>query len=173
MEKIGLAVGESKTLEMLEKEKEKAIRREVEAALRRSRELQSDFLGLGDRLYREHPDVWEKVKDDWRDDWLPNVAVEVKITSELTQTGLVLDPLFIRQTLGYIIGTVSAYGVQVSILLEIVLVVISCPPCQPGILISITYSTYTVIKPWSIFWRSLLWRLFLWTAICWLGVGCQ
>lgn len=61
MEKIGLAVGESKTLEMLEKEKEKAIRREVEAALRRSRELQSDFLGLGDRLYREHPDVWEKV----------------------------------------------------------------------------------------------------------------
>lgn len=97
MEKIGLAVGESKTLEMLEKEKEKAIRREVEAALRRSRELQSDFLGLGDRLYREHPDVWEKVKDDWRDDWLPNVAVEVKITSELTQTGLVLDPLSIKE----------------------------------------------------------------------------
>lgn len=97
MEKIGLAVGESKTLEMLEKEKEKAIRREVEATLRRSRELQSDFLGLGDRLYREHPDVWEKVKDDWRDDWLPNVAVEVKITSELTQTGLVLDPLSIKE----------------------------------------------------------------------------
>jgi spore germination protein KC len=97
VEKIGLAVGESKTLEMLEKEKEKAIRREVEAALRRSRELQSDFLGLGDRLYREHPDVWEKVKDDWRDDWLPNVAVEVKITSELTQTGLVLDPLSIKE----------------------------------------------------------------------------
>jgi spore germination protein KC len=97
VEKIGLAVGESKTLEMLEKEKEKAIRREVEATLRRSRELQSDFLGLGDRLYREHPDVWEKVKDDWRDDWLPNVAVEVKITSELTQTGLVLDPLSIKE----------------------------------------------------------------------------
>jgi hypothetical protein len=37
------------------------------------------------------------VKDDWRDDWLPNVAVEVKITSELTQTGLVLDPLSIKE----------------------------------------------------------------------------
>lgn len=97
MEKTGLAVGESETLEMLEQEKEKAIRRDVEAALRRSRELKSDFLGLGDRLYREYPDVWEQVKDDWRDDWLPNVAVEVKITSELTRTGLLLDPLPIEE----------------------------------------------------------------------------
>ncbi len=97
MEKTGLAVGESETLEMLEQEKEKAIRRDVEAALRRSRELKSDFLGLGDRLYREYPDVWEQVKDDWRDDWLPNVVVEVKITSELTRTGLLLDPLPIEE----------------------------------------------------------------------------
>jgi spore germination protein KC len=97
VEKTGLAVGEAETLEMLEQEKEKAIKRDVEAALRRSKELKSDFLGLGDRLYREYPDVWEKVKDNWRDAWLPHVAVDVKVTSEITRTGLILDPLPIKE----------------------------------------------------------------------------
>lgn len=97
MEKTGLAVGKPETLELLEQEKEKAIKRDVEAALRRSRELRSDFLGLGDKLYREYPEVWEKVKDDWRDVWLPRVAVEVKVTSEITRTGLTLDPLPIKE----------------------------------------------------------------------------
>ncbi|HHW28869.1 MAG TPA: hypothetical protein GXX21_04860 [Syntrophomonadaceae bacterium] len=96
MEKTGLAVGEAEALELLEREKEKAIKRDVEAAIRRSRELRSDFLGLGDKLYREYPEVWEKVKDDWRDAWLPHVAVEVKVTCEITRTGLILDPLPIK-----------------------------------------------------------------------------
>ena len=97
MEKTGLAVGEAEALELLEREKEKAIKRDVEAAIRRSRELRSDFLGLGDKLYREYPEVWEKVKDDWRDAWLPHVAVEVKVTCEITRTGLILDPLPIKE----------------------------------------------------------------------------
>jgi len=96
VEETGLAVSEREPLELLEQEKEKAIKRDVEAALRRSKELRSDFLGLGDRLYREYPEVWEKVKDDWRDVWLPRVAVDVKVTSELTRTGLILDPLQIK-----------------------------------------------------------------------------
>ncbi|HBG22248.1 MAG TPA: hypothetical protein DDW83_03205 [Peptococcaceae bacterium] len=96
MEKTGLAVGEPEVLNMLEKEKEKAIRREVEAAVKRSREMQSDFLGLGDKLYREYPDVWEQVKDDWREVWLPRVAVDVKVNSDITHTGLLLDPLPIK-----------------------------------------------------------------------------
>jgi len=96
VEKTGLAVGEAEALELLEREKEKAIKRDVEAAIRRSRELRSDFLGLGDKLYREYPEVWEKVKDDWRDAWLPHVAVEVKVTCEITRTGLILDPLPIK-----------------------------------------------------------------------------
>lgn len=96
MEKEGLAVGKPEVVRMLEREKEKAIRREVEAAIKRSRELRSDFLGLGDTLYREHPDVWERVKDDWRDSWLPRVTVEVKITSKIKRIGLMIDPLPIK-----------------------------------------------------------------------------
>lgn len=97
VEKSGLAVGKPETLTMLEREKEKAVKRDVEAAVRRSRELHSDFLQLGDRLYREHPEVWEKVKGDWRDTWLPRVVVDVKVTSKLERTGLIDEPLPIRE----------------------------------------------------------------------------
>jgi spore germination protein KC len=96
VEKSELAVGKPEILTMLEREKEKAVKRDIEAAVRRSQELHSDFLRLGDRLYREHPEVWEKVKDDWRDTWLPRVAVDVKVTSKLERTGLIDDPLPIR-----------------------------------------------------------------------------
>ena len=96
MEKSELAVGKPEILTMLEREKEKAVKRDIEAAVRRSQELRSDFLQLGDKLYREHPEVWEKVKDDWRDTWLPRVAVDVKVTSKLERTGLIDDPLPIR-----------------------------------------------------------------------------
>lgn len=81
---------------MLEREKEKAVKREILAAVKRSRELHSDFLGLGDRLYREHPDVWERVKDDWRDVWLSRIAVDVKVTSKLRRLGTIADPIPIR-----------------------------------------------------------------------------
>ncbi len=96
MEKSGLAVSKPEVLRMLEQEKEKAIIRDIRAALKRSQELRSDFLGLGDRLYREHPDVWAQVKDDWRDVWLPRIAVDVEVTSRLRRLGTIAEPLPIR-----------------------------------------------------------------------------
>ncbi len=81
---------------MLEREREKAIKRDVDAAIRKSRELRSDFLCLGDKLYREHPKVWDKVKDDWRDTRLPQLEVDVKVTCTLERTGLIDDPLPVR-----------------------------------------------------------------------------
>ncbi len=78
---------------MLEKEKEKAITREVMAAVRKSKELRSDFLALGDKLYREYPDVWEKVKHNWRDEWLPKVEVRVSVTSKIRRSGATSEPI--------------------------------------------------------------------------------
>lgn len=81
---------------MLEREKERAIRREVVAAVKRAQELRSDFLGLGDRLYRERPDVWMEVKDSWNTRWFPHVEVDVKVTCRLKRTGATADPVRIR-----------------------------------------------------------------------------
>lgn len=96
MEKRGLAVGKPEVLRVLEREKEKAVTRDIQAAVRMSRELRSDFLGLGDRLYRDYPDVWDRVKDDWREVWLPRIAVDVEVTSRLRRLGTIAEPLPIR-----------------------------------------------------------------------------
>lgn len=97
MDDTELAVGEPEVIRMLEQEKEKAIKRDVDAALRQSRELGSDFLALGDKLYRDHPKVWAKVKDDWRDDWLPKIKVDVQVHSRIIRTGLVSNPLPVKE----------------------------------------------------------------------------
>ncbi|HHW40596.1 MAG TPA: hypothetical protein GXX19_05515 [Syntrophomonadaceae bacterium] len=81
---------------MLEKEKEKAITREVMAAVTRSKELKSDFLALGDMLYRQYPEVWEKIKHNWRDEWLPNVEVRVSVTSKMRRSGATSEPIHIH-----------------------------------------------------------------------------
>jgi hypothetical protein len=88
-----LAVSKPEALELLEQEKEEAIRQEVMAAVAKARSLQSDFLGLGDRLYRKDPGVWKQVKDGWSTAWLPQVEVDVNVTCELRHTGPIADPL--------------------------------------------------------------------------------
>ncbi len=81
---------------MLEREKEKAIAREVMAAVNRSKELKSDFLGLGGMIYREYPEVWEKIKGEWRDGWLPNVDVRVRVCSKIRRSGATVGPTQVR-----------------------------------------------------------------------------
>jgi spore germination protein KC len=81
------------TLAMLEREKEEAIRQEVMSAVARAQSLQSDFLRLGDRLYRARPDAWEKFRDDWNEGWFPRVEVEVNVECQLRHIGNTADPL--------------------------------------------------------------------------------
>ncbi len=78
---------------MLEQENEKAIGQEVMGAVSRAQSLQSDFLGLGDRLYRKYPGVWKQVKDNWNTTWLPQVEVDVNVRCKLSHTGTIGDPL--------------------------------------------------------------------------------
>jgi spore germination protein KC len=94
--KEGLEILNPETLKVLEREKEKAVKRDIEAAVRRSQELHSDFLQLGDKLYREHPEAWDKVKDDWREAWLPQVKVDINVSSKIERTGTIDNPISVR-----------------------------------------------------------------------------
>lgn len=81
---------------MLEREKEKAIAREVMTAVNRAKELKSDFLGLGEMIYREYPGVWERIKGEWREKWLPTVDVRVKVCCKIRRSGATVGPLQVR-----------------------------------------------------------------------------
>ena len=88
-----LAAGQRDTIMLLEQEQEEAIRQEVMGAVSKARSLQSDFLGLGDRLYRKDPGAWKQVKDNWNTAWLPQVDIDVNVKCELRNTGSSADPL--------------------------------------------------------------------------------
>ncbi|HAA90732.1 MAG: Spore germination protein KC [Thermoanaerobacterales bacterium 50_218] len=91
-----LPVSETGVLRMLEEEKEKAIKQEVLAAWEKAEEMHSDFLGLGECLYRKKPEIWKKVKGDWNDYWLNKISVKVKVNCKLRRTGAVADPVKVR-----------------------------------------------------------------------------
>lgn len=68
----------------------------MQAAVARSRELHSDFLGFGDILYRSRPDVWDRVKGKWREEWLPNLEVAVSVHCHLNRSGTTIDALRVK-----------------------------------------------------------------------------
>lgn len=75
------------TIKQLQKDTIKIIRSNAVAAVNRSKALKSDFLGFGDQLAKNHPQYWDKVKEQWIEDYLAKVQVEYKIQMLIRKTG--------------------------------------------------------------------------------------
>jgi len=69
------------------------VREDIEHALAKSRKYGSDFIGLGNAVYRRLPRVWEAgVGDRWYE-LLPGVQVQVEVEATLTSSGLLRESL--------------------------------------------------------------------------------
>ena len=68
------------------------LKSEVEAAVSRAKELQSDPFGFGAALFRKHPRLWNDVKEMWYSAVWPNMPVDVKISFDIRRPGLVGGP---------------------------------------------------------------------------------
>jgi spore germination protein KC len=93
VESPDLAVDKRGTIDLLEQEQANAIQQEVMQAVSKAKTLQSDFLGLGDKLYRQDPGTWEQVKNNWNAAWLPQVEVDVTVDCLLQRTGSAANPV--------------------------------------------------------------------------------
>ncbi len=78
---------------MLEDEAEKAVRQNVMAAVKKSQEVHSDFLGFGEKIYETDPGLWKEISETWRDEWLPNAQVDISVSCKLKRTGLAAGPV--------------------------------------------------------------------------------
>ena len=65
----------------------KAIEKECQAAVTKSKELGLDFIGIGRKLEIKDPKYWRQVKDDWLSQ-LPDFPVSYDIQVTIEQTGL-------------------------------------------------------------------------------------
>lgn len=62
--------------------------RQVEAAYQKAQELKSEHLNLGGLIHRQHPEYWEKIKDNWEDEVFPTVPLNANITVIVRRSGM-------------------------------------------------------------------------------------
>jgi spore germination protein KC len=72
---------------------EKSIYQDAMAAVNKSRELHSDFMGFGEKIYETNPKLWRELEQTWRDEWLPNIQTDISVSFHLTRTGLTAEPV--------------------------------------------------------------------------------
>lgn len=82
----------TKKLETLAKSQDKAIKTEVESALKKAQELNADVFGFGEAVYRKYPNQWKELKDQWSEIF-PNLEVEIEVQSEVYGTGNITKPV--------------------------------------------------------------------------------
>lgn len=78
------------TIKNIEKLEEKAIKQEIEASLRASKRYHSDVFGFGNQIHYKFPKVWKSIENKWRDDFFPELPVNIEVNCRINQVGLLL-----------------------------------------------------------------------------------
>ncbi len=75
---------------------EKAMSREIEERMRKAlavlRELNVDAVGFGELIHRDLPQVWQQIRDDWKEKWFREVEVVIDVDAQARRTGLSSRP---------------------------------------------------------------------------------
>jgi len=67
------------------------IKNDVDMVIRRAQELESDFLGFGNLIYRKLPREWKRLEPRWQEIF-PNLKVNVDVRVVIQRGGLVVRP---------------------------------------------------------------------------------
>lgn len=70
-----------------QKEVEKAIQKECQAAIDKNKGVPLDFLGIGRHIEQKKPSLWKEVRNDW-ENVLKNLPVELKVQVTLEHGGV-------------------------------------------------------------------------------------
>lgn len=81
-----------KEFEKLQILEEAVIKDEIEAALRKSHELNADVFGFGDIIYQNYPKQWEKIEKNWDKEY-KNIQVEISVDAKLRRSGRISKPI--------------------------------------------------------------------------------
>jgi spore germination protein KC len=80
-------------IEALEKKKAAAIQTEVQAALKKARQLNTDIFGFGDLVHQRYPRLWNEYETRW-DEVFPNIEVTVAVEAKLRRIGRITKPVY-------------------------------------------------------------------------------
>lgn len=63
------------------------VEKQVNVAINKSKELDTDFLGIGLEMYRKHPKQWKNYKERWHSGAYRNIPVHVSADINIQNTG--------------------------------------------------------------------------------------
>lgn len=67
---------------------EKEIKNEINLAVQRAQENQTDIFGFGEAVHIADPKLWNKLKDNWNEQYFPRLEVKVRVDAFVRRTGL-------------------------------------------------------------------------------------
>lgn len=92
-----LDVTQSKNIEMIKKESEKQVKKNMELFLHKIQtEYKTDIVGFGQQLERKNPKRWRAVKDEW-DRYFAQSDVSVSVSLTINNTGIVGPSLQLKE----------------------------------------------------------------------------
>lgn len=78
-------------IKTLEEKQSAVIQEEVEMAITKVKELNSDIFGFGDAVHQRYRDEWKELEANW-DEIFPDIEVEVTVESKLRRSGRITSP---------------------------------------------------------------------------------
>ncbi len=64
------------------------IKKEMIHLIEQTKEHDTDVIGLGTELYRQHPKWWKEVEDNW-DQTYKNMPIEINVDTKIRRTGII------------------------------------------------------------------------------------
>ncbi|QQK75227.1 Ger(x)C family spore germination protein [Salicibibacter cibarius] len=87
----GMDITKPASVSRLEAAAEGVVEKKMAAAIEKAQTgVQADIFGFGHVIYREHPDVWKQIEDDW-DNHFVDLPVNLNVDVQLLQTGEIDD----------------------------------------------------------------------------------
>ncbi|MCC9023443.1 Ger(x)C family spore germination protein [Bacillus nakamurai] len=86
-------LSDPKVLNQMEKAFSTQLNKDISKSIEDIKAHKNDFVGFGDVIYRKYPKEWEKLKEKWEEEYLPNLPVDVKTEVFIRRTGLRNNPL--------------------------------------------------------------------------------
>ena len=79
-------------MEYLKKKSEEVIIDEIANTIDiAQKDFKTDFFGFGEIIYRQHPQLWKVLKEDW-DEVFSGLQVKIDVTSNIRRSGQILEP---------------------------------------------------------------------------------
>ena len=50
-------------------------------------EYKSDIFGFGNMIYKNYPQTWKKIKNNWNDKYFKNFKIKINIKTKIISTG--------------------------------------------------------------------------------------